>query len=258
MKILLTNDDGIACEGIIKLAEGLKTHTQHEICILAPDSNRSGVSHSLSLFSPVKLTQHAENSWTCSGTPADCSIVAALGGISFKPDLIISGINAGANLGTDIIYSGTAAAARQAALNDIPAIALSLDSNDKAFQWDMAVSYVVKHLDEFIAMCAEDTFINVNIPNNPEGPAGMEITFPSRRRYRDTLVTFNAPYGHIYGFIEGGKIETEPESGSDSDAVSRNMVSLSPVFVHPVVRRDLCLDAPDHSAASKRPILAKE
>jgi 5'-nucleotidase len=254
MKILLTNDDGIQCEGILKLAEGLKTLHQHEIYVLAPDSNRSGVSHCLSLFNPIKVTQHSENSWTCSGTPADCSIYAALGGLSFKPDLIISGINAGANLGTDIIYSGTAAAARQAVLNDIPAIAFSLDApHHRGFYWDMAVDYIVNHLDEFIAFCAEDAFINVNIPNNPKGPDGMMLTFPSRRRYRDTLVTFNAPYGHVYGFIEGGDIETEAENGSDSDAVSKNMVSVSPVFVHPVVRRDLCADAPDHSAASMRP-----
>jgi 5'-nucleotidase len=253
MKILLTNDDGITCEGIIKLAQGLQSLGKHEIYILAPDSNRSGVSHSLSLFNALKITQHSENSWSCSGTPADCSIVAALGGLPFKPDLIISGINAGANIGTDIIYSGTAAAARQAALNGLPAIALSLDGHSGPFYWDMAVQYVNNHLDELIALCAEDTFINVNIPNSAEGPSGMMITFPSRRRYHDTLVTFRAPYDYIYGFIEGGKIDTEAEEGSDWDAVSQNLVSVSPVFVHPVVRRDLCSDAPDHSSASKRP-----
>jgi 5'-nucleotidase len=253
MKILLTNDDGILCEGIIKLAEGLRSLQTHEIYILAPDSNRSGVSHSLSLFNPLKITQCGENSWSCSGTPADCSIVASLGALPFKPDLIISGINAGANIGTDIIYSGTAAAARQAVLNDIPAIALSLDGNRGPFHWDMAVKYVTDHLDEFIAMCAEDAFININIPNNPNGPSGMKCTFPSRRRYHDSLVTFHAPHNLLYGFIEGGTIETEAEEGSDSDAVSHNFVSVSPVFVHPVVRRDLCEHAPDHSAASKRP-----
>jgi 5'-nucleotidase len=253
MKILLTNDDGIQCEGIIKLAEGLETLTQHEICVFAPDSNRSGVSHSLSLFNPVKISHRGENRWTCSGTPADCSIVAVLGGLPFKPDLIVSGINAGANLGTDIIYSGTAAAARQAALNDIQAIAFSLEASETPFCWDMAVDYIVHHFDEFTALCAEDVFINVNIPNKMEGPDGMMMTFPSRRRYRDKLVTFKAPYDHLYGFIEGGNIETEPEEGSDSDAISKNMVSVSPVFVHPVVRRDLCIDAPSHSAASKRP-----
>ncbi len=253
MKIVLTNDDGIQCEGILKLAEGLKSLKQHEIYILAPDSNRSGVSHSLSLFNPIKITQRSEDSWICSGTPADCSIAAILGALPFKPDLIISGINAGANLGTDIIYSGTAAAARQAVLGDVPAIALSLEGNENPFYWDMAVDYVVQHLDEFIELCAEDAFINVNIPNTEKGPSGSMMTFPSRRRYRDSLVTFQAPYGHVYGFIEGGNIETEAEEGSDSDAVSKNLVSISPVFVHPVVRRDLCIDAPDHSAASKRP-----
>lgn len=254
MKIVLTNDDGIQCEGILKLAEGLKSLRKHEICILAPDSNRSGFSHSLSLFSPVKITRLSDDTWTCSGTPADCSIIAALDGLSFLPDLIISGINAGANLGTDIICSGTAAAARQAVLNDIPAIALSLDGHGGPFFWDMAVDFTLNHLDEFIGMCAPDVFINVNIPNIPQGPQEMMITFPSRRRYRDTLVMFRAPYDQMYSFFEGGKVETEAEEGSDWDAVSKNCVSVSPVFVHPVVMRDLCEDAPDHSAASKRPL----
>ncbi len=256
MKILLTNDDGIDCDGIIKLAAGLRTLNLHEIYILAPDSNRSGVSHSLSLFGPIKITRRSEDTWTCSGTPADCSIVAALGGLPFKPDLIISGINAGANLGTDIIYSGTAAAARQAVLNDIPAIALSLDGHNGPFLWDMAVDFILTHLDEFIEICAEDTFVNVNIPNTREGPAGMILTFPCRRRYQDKLAVFNAPHGHVYGFIEGGGIDTEAEEGSDWDAISKNLVSVSPVFVHPVVRRDLCGDVPDHCAASPRPIKA--
>lgn len=254
MKILLTNDDGITSEGILKLADGLESLNRHEVYILAPDSNRSGVSHSLSLFNPIKITQHGETRWSCSGTPADCSILAALGALPFQPDLIISGINAGANLGTDIIYSGTAAAARQAVLNNIPAIALSLDVHRLPCHWDMAVDYVIHHLDELIALCAEDTFINVNIPNNPKGPDGMKLTFPSRRRYQDKLVTFQAPYDKLYGFFEGGTVETEAEEGSDAGAVSANFVSVSPVFVHPVVRRDLCCHAPDHSSASKRPV----
>ncbi|QQO08002.1 5'/3'-nucleotidase SurE [Breznakiella homolactica] len=256
MKIVLTNDDGIDCAGLIKLAEALEARGGHEIYICAPESNRSGVSHSLSLRGPVRIDRRSSSVWTCSGTPADCVMVATLGGLPFVPDLIVSGINAGPNVGTDIIYSGTAAAARQAALHDIPGIALSLCAGGD-FHWDMAAEFCAGHLDDFFDLWVEDTFINVNIPNSPSGPLGIEVTYPSRRRYNDTLAVFNAPDKKAYYFVETGTIDTEPEEGSDWDAVKRNMASVSPVFIHPVVRRDICGGVPDHSSAAPRPGTAR-
>jgi 5'-nucleotidase len=176
-----------------------------------------------------------------------------LGGLPVKPDLVVSGINAGANLGTDLVYSGTAAAARQAALNGIPAIALSLVIEGGPVYWERAVAFSRDHLGELVSLWKEDTFVNVNIPNSPDFSGVLEITFPSRRRYGDAIAGFDAPDGSRYCFIQGGSVSTEDEPGSDGDAVSRNRVSVSPVFIHPVVRGDLCAGAPEHSAVGPRP-----
>jgi 5'-nucleotidase len=164
-------------------------------------------------------------------------MVALLGGLPVAPDLVVSGINAGPNLGTDIIYSGTAAAARQAALHHIPAIALSLAHLGGSFFWDPSVAFVLEGLPDMIALWREDIFLNVNIPNSPRAPLEPVITHPSRRRYDDRLAVFTAPDGHRYFFIDGGDIITEEDPGSDWEAISRNQVSISPVFIHPVADR---------------------
>jgi 5'-nucleotidase len=179
--------------------------------------------------------------------------ITTLGGLPVKPDLVVSGINAGANLGTDLVYSGTAAAARQAALHGIPAIALSLVIEGGPVYWDRAVAFSREHLEELVSLWKEDTFINVNIPNSPDFSEVPEITFPSRRRYGDAIVNFDAPDGSRYCFVTGGPVISEEEPGSDGDAISRNRVSVSPVFIHPVVRRDMCAGVPDHCAAAPRP-----
>ncbi|HCM26041.1 MAG TPA: 5'/3'-nucleotidase SurE [Treponema sp.] len=254
MKILLTNDDGIDCEGLVALAAALQRKGGHEIYILAPDGNRSGVSHSITLRGPIRIVKRSERAWSCSGTPADCAIVAALGGLPMKPDLVLSGINVGPNVGTDLVYSGTAAAARQASLHGIPAIALSLAATEGVFEWETAAVYIADNLENFAAVWMSDIFVNVNIPNLREGPKGILRTFPSRRLYNDSLEVFRAPDGNEYCFINGGGIVTEPETGSDWDAVLRGYASVSPVFIHPVVRRDACVDVPDHAAASARPL----
>jgi 5'-nucleotidase len=252
MNILLTNDDGIGCEGILRLAEELRRKTSHRIYVVAPDSNRSGVSHAISLRTPVKLKARGPDTWVCTGSPADCVTVASLGALSVKPDLLISGINLGPNLGTDIVYSGTAAAARQAALHDIPAIALSLASMEAPLYWDGAVSFAVTRLEELFRLWEEDTFLNVNIPNLDGGVRDMVITFPVRRRYKDGLITYTAPDDYTYCFIDSGPVRNDEERGSDWDAVSKNLVSVSPVYIHPVVRKDLCAGAPLYAGVGPR------
>ncbi|GAB1481307.1 5'/3'-nucleotidase SurE [Treponema sp.] len=254
MRVLLTNDDGIDCEGLTALSAALEAQGDYEVYTLAPDGNRSGVSHSITLRGPIRVVKRNERTWSCSGTPADCAIVAVLGGLPFKPDLVVSGINVGPNIGTDLVYSGTAAAARQAALHGIPAIALSLASFEAPFYWENAARFAATHMKDFEAMWVEDVFINVNIPKADVEPRGLLRTFPSRRRYNDSLAVYKAPDGHEYCFIEGGGIETEPEEGSDWDVVLRGYASASPVFIHPVVRRDVGIDVPPHAAASARPL----
>jgi 5'-nucleotidase len=176
-----------------------------------------------------------------------------LGGLPIKPDIVISGINSGLNIGTDIIYSGTAAAARQAALAGIPGIAVSLDGITGTFRWKQAIDYAVAALPELEALWTWDVFINVNIPNNPEGPLGTSTTFPSVRCYNDFISINPEPDGHLSCEIQMGNYHTEPELGSDWDAICRNYVSISPVFLHPVVRGDRCAGAPAHAGVGPRP-----
>jgi 5'-nucleotidase len=239
MNILLTNDDGIESEGILLLAQALRDTGGRRVFVIAPDRDRSGVSHCISfLREPLRLKARAADTWVCSGNPADCVIAGMLGALPAKPDLILSGINRGANLGTDLIYSGTAAAARQGSLFSVPSIALSLVESPQGgeYHWNMAVSFVVKKLTELMALWEPDTFLNINIPNSPEGPAGTSLAFPCRRQYGDGLSIMDAPNGDRYCFALAGKEISQGEPGSDRDTVSRNLVSLSPVLVHPVNR----------------------
>jgi len=234
MNILLTNDDGVDSEGIRKLAELLRSKGKYNVTVLAPDSNRSGVSHAVSILNgPVKLIKLSDDTWSCSGFPADCVIAAILGALPVKPDLVLSGINRGENLGTDIIFSGTAAGARQASLAGIPAIALSL-AGSAVFHWDMAASWVVDHLEELIALWKKDSFVNVNIPNNPKGPDGMRMAWPAKKGYQDELTVMDAPDGSRWCFLGGDPKPLIPQADSDCDVVSRNCVSVTSVYNYPV------------------------
>jgi 5'-nucleotidase len=243
MRILLTNDDGYTSPGITLLAKALR-EAGHQVFMLAPDSDRSGVSHSISFFNGLcKLTEIEKDTWSCSGTPADCVVLALLGGIpelkildddaGIPPDLIISGINRGANVGTDLIYSGTAAAARQGSLIGIPSLALSLVEGD-TWHWETAVSFSVERLEEMRRFWKADTFVNVNIPNTAAAPTALVSTFPSIRHYNDRIDPYEASGGGRYCFARTGKIGARPEEGSDWEALSRNHASMSAVFIHPV------------------------
>ncbi|MDR0878368.1 MAG: 5'/3'-nucleotidase SurE [Treponema sp.] len=238
MTILMTNDDGINSPGLLPLAHALRK-AGHRVFVLAPEDNRSGVSHCISFLNgPVRLTNNGEDTWSCPGNPVDCVVLALLGGLPEMggvPDLVLSGINQGANIGTDIVYSGTAAAARQGSLIGIPSVALSLIENQE-YYWDMAVSFSVKRLEELKALWRPGTFVNVNIPNTPDGPLGLASAFPALRDYQDTLSLYEAHDGRRYCFVKPGEVTTRPEAGSDWDVVSRNMASVSAIYIHPVTR----------------------
>jgi 5'-nucleotidase len=259
MNILLTNDDGIEGEGFLDFAEELKSRSGHRIYTIAPDSNRSGVSNHLTIITnrlelrPYGKAGGKNDVWTCRGTPADCTRVAVMGALSVKIDAVVSGINAGSNIGTDLIYSGTAAAARQGALNGIPSIAYSLVSSPGPFLWKDAIDYAVSSLDEFLKLWTDDIFINVNIPNAAGGPKGNRITYPALRTYEDTLTFTSDAEGLIICSLGAGKVNTEKMQGTDYSAVLDGYASVSPVFIHPVARRDCCPGVPDHAGVGKRP-----
>ena len=251
MNILLTNDDGINSVGVVKLAEALR-QKKHRVILLAPDVDRSGISNALSIFSgPVKIVPKGVDTWSCSGYPADCVYIGPRLVSPLRIDLMISGINLGENLGTDIVYSGTASAARQASLLGYEAIALSLAADDGC-HWDMAVSWAANNLEHLFAYCTKDTFLNVNIPNSPKGPEGIIATWPAPKKYKDSLQEMTTKNGRRYFMLETDGCEGDYEPGSDCDVVSRNYVSVSTVYNFPVVIREFCPGAPVFAAVSKR------
>ena len=230
MRVLLTNDDGIGSPGLRALQAALAP--QHEVWIVAPDSNRSGSSHSITLGTASRFRRTGPREHTCWGTPADCVVVALMGLVPAPVDLVLSGINLGPNLGTDILYSGTAAAARQAAFMGRPAVACSLASYSPPYNLEYAARFLDANLEVFVSLWAEDHFLNINFPNQARSPV-PEVTFPSRRVYKDTLVRFEAPNGDLYCFLGGQRPGAVEESGTDYRAVEQGWISLSPILIHP-------------------------
>lgn len=230
MRILLTNDDGIGSPGLRLLAEALEP--EHEVWIVAPEANRSGSSHSVTLGTPSRFRRAGEREYVCWGTPADCVLVAILGLIPAEIELVISGLNLGPNLGTDIVYSGTAAAARQGAFMGKPAVACSLSAFGPPYHLEYPVLFIARNLALLASLWAGDHFLNINFPNI-DRPAPPQVTFPTRRIYKDTLVRFEAPNGDLYAFLGGQRPEAAMEEGSDYWAVENGFCSLSPILIHP-------------------------
>lgn len=234
MKILVTNDDGVDAEGLGFLTRALSR--DHEVWVVAPDHERSGASHSVNLHEPCRLYKKTDKIYSCSGTPADCVMFARLGIIPFDPDIVVSGINRGPNLGTDILYSGTCAAARQAALFDIPGIAVSCATRNGPFLYRAAASFVAANLERLVSYCSESVFMNVNAPSMDCDLLEGIWTGVSRRHYHDSVRPVEEAGGHIVCYLEPGKIESISESHGDEAVVASGRVSVSPVLVHPQVR----------------------
>jgi 5'-nucleotidase len=236
----MTNDDGINSPGLLPLAVALRK-AGHSVYVLAPSEDRSGVSHSITFLNqPKKLVKVDEDTWSCDGTPVDCVVIGLMGGLleCMPLDAIVSGINRGANIGTDIVYSGTAAAARQGALCDVPSLALSLVEAAPSLKagewhWEMAVAFAAERFAEMLNLWKPGCFINVNIPSQKEKPRCLVHAFPSIRYYNDSIETYYAPDGQRYCFAKAGEISAKPEKGSDWEAVNGGNASISDVVIHP-------------------------
>ena len=231
MRILVTNDDGLTSEGIQVLASVLRR--DHEVWVVAPSANRSGVSHGISMTDPLQFRPFGEREYSCSGLPVDCSITGSLGIMPTRPDLVLSGINRGANMGTDIVYSGTAAAARQAVFSGLPGIAVSLVAEEDPFYWEPLACFVRDNIGPLVSLCSADCFVNINAPSRQEY-RGVRMTNLSRRNYRDSIVMHDGPDGNKYSFFRGGIIETDGDENSDWRAVEAGYVSVSCIYAHPV------------------------
>jgi 5'-nucleotidase len=151
------------------------------------------------------------------------------------PDLVLSGINIGANLGTDIVYSGTAAAARQGSIFGIPSVSLSLVENEGDWHWQPVITYICEKLSEFMGFWKQGTFVNINFPNFGKRPSALVPAFPSLRFYGDRIVNFEAPDGDLYCFAKTGRAGNIPQAGSDWSEVLKNNAALSVVLSEPVI-----------------------
>ncbi|GMO53468.1 MAG: 5'/3'-nucleotidase SurE [Termitinemataceae bacterium] len=250
MNIFCTNDDGYNCSGIQELSKSLRAEG-HNVVVLSPDRDRSGASHSLGMVSsPIFIKQVSDYDWICSGTPADCVLVLVSGGVKFTPDAIASGINAGSNLGTDIVFSGTAGAARQGSLCGIPSIAFSLAGNGPfdfkpSALWAAAnFEKLIKQLKAYPASLPTgvernlrqwDIFFNINFPATSDFDNEAVLTFPARRRYFDKCRAEEADDGWKRLNFGSMKVETETSKGSDADALDNKRISLSAIKVQPAV-----------------------
>jgi 5'-nucleotidase len=231
MHFLISNDDGITARGIQVLAEWLKE--LGSVTIVAPDQNRSGASNSLTLDSPVRIREIGERMFRVSGTPTDCVHIALTGLLDRDPDMVISGINAGPNLGDDVIYSGTVAAAMEGRFLGLPAIAVSLVFDEKPIHYETAaqvVSLVVERLrrDPLPA----DTILNINVPDIPwVQVSGIEVTRLGHRHRAEPTVRMLDPRGNPMYWIGPAGAEQDAGPGTDFHAVRRGFVSITPIHV---------------------------
>ncbi len=229
MRILISNDDGYLAPGLRALAEALASIA--EIIVVAPDSNRSGASNSLSLDRPLSVQQAANGFYFVNGTPTDCVHVALTGMLDYRPDLVVSGINNGQNMGDDTLYSGTVAAATEAYLFGIPAIAFSQVEHgwehvDAAAR--MAREIVLRRFDEL----PSPYLLNVNIPNLPYEALGpLRATRLGRRHQAEPVIRAKDPRGREIFWIGPPGACNDAGEGTDFHATAQGQVSLTPLQI---------------------------
>ncbi len=234
-RVLLTNDDGIDAPGLLTLESALRKVA--DVYVVAPDGNRSAVSNHITMHKPLALKKCGEKRYALEGYPIDCVIAAMHSNLfDFAFDAVVSGINKGANLGTDIIYSGTAAAARQSVLYGLPGIAVSLESYDGSWTFAPLADFTAKNLTALMAFGTKDSFVNVNAASR-ESYTEIATTTLSRRDYLDRVEIMTAPDGKTYGFFSGGNIQTAGPVGNDFEAVKSGKISVSLVIAEPVLER---------------------
>ena len=231
MHILLTNDDGYFAPGLQTLYQALKAGTNHEISIVAPDSQRSATGHAITLFQPLLLTEHELSAggkgYAVSGMPSDCVKLAIQGELVAKPDLVISGLNFGPNLGTDVFYSGTVAAAMEGVLLGVPALAVSLAS--LTYQdFEPAAAFLTEKL-ELLIRHNKTGLLNLNFPGKPAAEwRGLKITRLGKAVYENVFERRVNTKGRVY-YWQAGDRAVELERDTDLYAIQEDYVSLTPM-----------------------------
>ncbi len=234
MRILVTNDDGIDSEGLIALRRALST--VGETVVIAPDHNWSAAGHTKTMHKPLRVTRvrmaEGNEGFACDGTPSDCVAMSMLGFAGERPSLVVSGINKGANLGGDVTYSGTVAAAMESVVNGVPGIAVSLASYR---QWDfeVAAQFAARLAAQVLERGLDpDVLLNVNVPSIPgDQIQGVLVTRLGQRIYRDRLIERQDPFGRSYYWIGGDEPTGNAEEGTDIWALANGYVSVTPIHM---------------------------
>jgi len=234
MNIFLSNDDGYFSEGILLLAKELSK--DHQVTIVAPNKPQSAAGHALTMHKPLRVKyypdlseQYGAEVYSCSGKPADCVTIGIIEIMKERPDLVISGINNGANLATDIVYSGTVSAAMEAAMMGYKSIAASINEfNPK--HMDTAVQVIAKVVKQYPIDQMDNNFVlNVNVPDIPgEKIKGIRVAPQGKIVYNDIVTKGNDPFGNDFYWI-GGTKPTISEPGCDADMVKQGYVTVTPL-----------------------------
>lgn len=248
MKILIANDDGIQATGIQTLAKMLCK--EHEVYIIAPDQERSAAGHALTLNMPIRVTEvnlgiDIAKAWAISGTPGDCVKIGITSILDVKPDLVISGINHGPNLGADVLYSGTVSAAMEGAVLGYPSIAVSLaDLYGTTYDFKPTAQFVTKFIKKIHNInFPKKTILNINVPaGNLKDMKGVCIPRLGMRMYTDAYEKRFDPRGKVYYWMAGEPISENHEQGTDISAIMQNKISITPVtfeMTHQSIMPDL-------------------
>jgi 5'-nucleotidase len=230
MRILISNDDGYFSPGLACLVQHLSQVA--DVVVVAPEQDRSGASNSLTLDRPLKLRKAASGFYYVNGTPTDCVHLAVTGMLDYQPDMVISGINAGANMGDDTIYSGTVAAATEGFLLGIPALAISLVGHDLQ-NYDTAAKVACDLVQRFAGRTHEKPWLlNVNVPDVPyEQLQGVQVTRLGKRHKAEPVIKAASPSGEtVYWVGPAGRAQDAGE-GTDFNALAQKRVSLTPLQI---------------------------
>jgi 5'-nucleotidase len=235
MHVLLSNDDGIDAEGLQILRSALREACpDSRITTVAPDREQSGSSHSLTLTQPLRITERGDGQYSVSGTPTDCVLIA-LNGIlrDDPPDVVISGINHGPNMGEDVHYSGTVAAAFEGKILGLPSIALSLASRRRPYEFGAARRFVMQTLPGWLRdEIAKETLLNVNIPSRPNDLVrGIRVCRLGSRRYDDMVVRKVDPRGRNYYWLGGEGFTVDPQENTDFVLAEDGWITVTPLHV---------------------------
>lgn len=232
MRILCTNDDGYLATGIRVLASAART--LGEVTIVAPDREQSATSHSLTIHHPLRAKRAADGALVVDGTPTDCVILGVGELVEGRPDVVLSGINHGPNMGEDVLYSGTVAAAMEATVLGIPAVAISYvgDQFESLEAWEEVVAGLLRSLLEPERRFPDETLFSVNLPAvAPEEVRGIRVTSLGKRRYSDSITRAEDPSGREYFWIGGGVSSWRGREDSDFRAVEEGWISLTPLHL---------------------------